>query len=130
MHIQGKSVKINKEPQAVFDFLSNFNNFKDLMPDQVKEWESDGETCSFKISGIGRIGMRYSKKESPTLIEMAPNGKAPLNFSLNIKLKPEGEATVAEGSIDADLNPMLAMMAKRPLENLINEITARLQTKF
>jgi len=102
----------------------------DLMPEQVKEWESDGETCSFKITGIGKIKMKFTKKENPSVIEMGPNGKAPLNFSLNINLKKDGDKTVAEGNINADLNPMLAMMAKRPLENLINEITTKLQGKF
>jgi len=130
MNIKGKSVTINSEPEKVFNFLADFNNFKDLMPEQVKEWESDGETCSFKISGIGKIKMKYTKKENPSVIEMGPNGKAPLNFSLNINLKKEGDKTVAEGNINADLNPMLAMMAKRPLENLINEITNKLQGQF
>ena len=130
MNIKGKSVTINSEPEKVFNFLADFNNFKDLMPEQVKEWESDGETCSFKISGIGKIKMKYTKKENPSVIEMGPNGKAPLNFSLNINLKKDGDKTVAEGNINADLNPMLAMMAKRPLENLINEITTKLQGKF
>ena len=130
MNIKGKSVKINAEQQKVFEFLSNFDNFKDLMPEQVKDWESDGESCSFNISGIGRIGMLFSKKEEPSLVEIGPKGKAPLNFSLSIKLKKEEDGTVAEGMVNADLNPMLAMLAKRPLENLINEITSRLQKKF
>ena len=130
MNIKGKSVTINSEPEKVFNFLADFNNFKDLMPEQVKEWESDGETCSFKITGIGKIKMKFTKKENPSVIEMGPNGKDPLNFLLNINLKKDGDKTVAEGNINADLNPMLAMMAKRPLENLINEITTKLQGKF
>jgi len=130
MNIKGKTVVIQAEPKKVFEFLSDFNNFKELMPDQVKEWESDGDTCSFKISGIGKIGMKYSQKLANQFIEMVPHGKAPLNFSLKINLQEENGATKAEGEIIADLNPMLAMMAKRPLENLINEITNRLQKKF
>jgi carbon monoxide dehydrogenase subunit G len=43
-----------------------------------------------------------------------------------IKLHEEDGKTIAKGEVDADLNPMLAMMAKRPLENLINEITSKL----
>jgi carbon monoxide dehydrogenase subunit G len=126
MRIEGKKVTINSDQQKVFDFLADFNNIGSLMPDQVKEWESDEETCSFKITGIGKIKMRYLKKESPTLIEMGPGGNASLNFSLVIKLHEEDGKTIAKGEVDADLNPMLAMMAKRPLENLINEITSKL----
>ena len=130
MEIKGKSVIINSEPSKVFNFLADFNNFESLMPDQVKEWESDNESCSFKISGIGKIKMKFTKKEEPSTIVMGPSGKAPLNFSLIINLKEDNGKTIAEGNISADLNPMLAMMAKRPLENLINDITNKLQGKF
>ena len=130
MDIKGKQVVINSNPQKVYDFLADFNNIEGLMPEQVKEWESDKDTCSFKITGIGKIKMKYLNKEPYSLIEMGPAGSGPLNFSLKINLKEQDGKTVAEGNIYADLNPMLAMMAKRPLENLMNEITSKLQGKF
>ncbi len=128
MHISGKSVIVNKSINDVFNFLADFNNFEHLMPDQVSDWQSDSDSCSFSVKGMGKVGMKYAKKEVPTYIEMVPYGKSPISFALKISLSPEGEATRATGDVDADLNPMLAMMAKRPLENLINEITAKLAT--
>ncbi len=128
MHISGKSVIVNKSINDVFNFLADFNNFEHLMPEQVSDWQSDSDSCSFSVKGMGKVGMKYAKKEVPTYIEMVPYGKSPISFALKISLSPEGEATRATGDVDADLNPMLAMMAKRPLENLINEITAKLAT--
>ena len=130
MHISGKTVSVNTDINKVFDFLADFNNFEHLMPDQVSDWKSDAESCSFTVKGMGKVGMKYAKKESPILIEMVPYGKSPISFSLKIKLAEQDGGTKASGEVDADLNPMLAMMAKRPLENLINEITSRLATKF
>ena len=130
MHINGKTVTVNSEINRVFDFLADFNNFEHLMPEQVTDWKSDSDSCSFSVKGMGKVGMKYAVKESPVLIEMVPYGKSPISFSLKIKLNEENGDTKAAGEVDADLNPMLAMMAKRPLENLINEITSRLAAKF
>ena len=121
---------MNTDINKVFDFLADFNNFEHLMPDQVSDWKSDADSCSFSVKGMGKVGMKYAKKESPVLIEMVPYGKSPISFSLKIKLAEQDGGTKASGEVDADLNPMLAMMAKRPLENLINEITSRLAAKF
>jgi len=130
MHISGKTVSVNTDINKVFDLLADFNNFEHLMPDQVSDWKSDADSCSFSVKGMGKVGMKYAKKESPILIEMVPYGKSPISFSLKIKLTEQDGGTKASGEVDADLNPMLAMMAKRPLENLINEITSRLAAKF
>ncbi len=130
MHISGKTVSVNTDINKVFDFLADFNNFEHLMPDQVSDWKSDADSCSFSVKGMGKVGMKYAKKESPVLIEMVPYGKSPISFSLKIKLAEQDGGTKASGEVDADLNPMLAMMAKRPLENLINEITSKLAQKF
>ena len=126
MHISGKSVVVNKNINDVFNFLSDFNNFEHLMPEQVSEWQSDADSCSFTVKGMGKVGMKYARKEAPTYIEMVPYGKSPISFALKITLSEEGAATRATGEVDAELNPMIAMMAKRPLENLINEITSKL----
>ena len=130
MHITGKTVTVNSDISSVFNFLADFNNFEHLMPEQVSEWKSDSESCSFSVKGMGKVGMKYAKKEAPFHIEMVPYGKTPVSFSLKINLAEEGPVTKATGEVDANLNPMLAMMAKRPLENLMNEITQHLAARF
>ena len=62
MHISGKSVVVNKNINDVFNFLADFNNFERLMPEQVSEWQSDSESCSFSVKGMGKVGMKYAKK--------------------------------------------------------------------
>ena len=50
--IEGEKVLINKPQSEVFSFLSNFNNFQKLMPEQVINWKSTENECSFTIKGI------------------------------------------------------------------------------
>ena len=133
MNINGKKVQIAKSKQNVYEFLSDFNNFKTLMPEQVTNWTSDTESCTFTIQGITTITLRYSKKEPYSLLEVVPEGKSPISFTMQFHLEnAEGDNLRSAGTIhiDADMNPMLAMMAKRPLENLVDVMSQKLQEFF
>ncbi len=133
MKIEGKKASIKASQKRVFDFLSDFNNYQQLMPEQIINWNSDVETCSFTIKGMADLGLKFARKEPSHLLELVPNGKSPVKFSLLIKLGPDilnEQNTTACVDVDADLNPMLAMIAKRPLENLANSITEQLNSVF
>jgi len=133
MNFTGQKVLINTAQEKAFEFLSDFNNFEKLMPEQVTNWKSDAEHCSFDIQGITSISLKYSKKQPYSLIEVVPDGKAPVNFSLQFNIEASNDNHQQSAGwvrIDADLNPMLSMIAKRPLENLVNVMTERLTGLF
>ncbi len=120
MIIEGKPATINKDIVSVYNFLTDFNNFKTLMPDQITNWESDKDSCSFTIQGMASIKLTFAEKTPHSSIKLKPVGKVPFSFGLNIKLTEQGETTIAQVEVDANINPMMAMIAKRPLENLVN----------
>ncbi len=120
MIINGKPATINKDIVSVYNFLTDFNNFKTLMPEQITNWESDKDWCSFTIQGMASVKLTFSDKVPHTSIKLVPVGKVPFSFGLNIKLSDQGSSTVAQVEVDANINPMMAMIAKRPLENLVN----------
>lgn len=132
MKIEGNKTTLAAVPQKVFDFLSDFDNYQQLMPDQIINWKSDKETCSFTVKGLTDISLKFAKKDPPRLLELVPDGKTPVNFSLIVHLDPDtlNEKTVVHVDVDADLNPMLAMFAKKPLETLANTITSQLEKVF
>ncbi len=120
MIIEGKAATINKDIVNVYNFLTDFNNYQSLMPDQITNWQSDVDSCSFTIQGMASIKLAFSEKMPHNLIKLVPEGKVPFSFGLTIKLSEQDNSTVAKVDVDAKLNPMMAMMAKRPLENLVN----------
>ncbi len=133
MKINGKKATVNTTQKKVYDFLSDFNNFEHLMPEQIVNWQSDVEHCSFTIKGMADLSLKFSKKEPPKLLELVPNGKSPINFTLLVQMQPDDfneQKTIAWIDVDADLNPMMAMIAKKPLENLANSMTEHLNKFF
>ena len=112
MIIEGKPATINQDIQSVYNFLTDFNNFQSLMPDQITNWKSDKDSCSFTIQGMADISLIFSEKIPNKFITLIPQGKVPFSFSLILKLTENNNNTVVNVDVDAKLNPMMAMMAK------------------
>lgn len=62
VNIKSDKREINSSTGEIFSFLSNFKNFRDLMPEQIVNWKSDEEYCSFTIEGMADIGMKIEEK--------------------------------------------------------------------
>ncbi len=101
--------------------LSDFDNFKEILPgDKIKNWESNGDTCRFEVEGVGPVGLKIIDREENKTLKYTADGKVPFNFFLWIQLKEanEGESKL-KVTLDANLNPMIKMVAKGPLEKFI-----------
>ena len=126
--IESDKTEVKKSAEDVFNFLSNFNNFQKLMPEQVTNWQSTEDTCTFTIAGMATLGMKIVEKRPNNLIKVTRDGKAPFDFNLEciLKEKTPNESEV-QLAFDADLNPMLKMMAVKPLTNFLNLLVGKLK---
>jgi carbon monoxide dehydrogenase subunit G len=125
--IESDQVNIQRSQNEIFSFLSDFNNFKSLMPEQVTDWISDANSCSFNIKGMASLGMAYESKTPDSEIRIRREGKAPFDFFLTCQIgksEVEGNSTL-KLFFDADLNPLLKMMAEKPLTNFLNMLVNR-----
>lgn len=121
-------VNINRSSSFVYDFLSDFNNFEKLMPPQISEWQSDGESCSFNIQNMATLGMRYESKTPHQHIKINSEGKSPFPFDLQCFIQENSlEACKVKLQFNAKMSPMIKMMAARPLENFINILAVKLK---
>ncbi|MFM2136426.1 MAG: hypothetical protein RL021_1826 [Bacteroidota bacterium] len=125
--LQSDKVTVARPAATVYEFLSDFNHFKDLMPEQVTNWQSTESECSFTISGMASLGMKLTEKVPHSLIKATRHGSAPFDFTLSCKIEDKGSESAVQLVFDADLNPMLKMMAERPLTNFLNLLVHRLQ---
>ncbi len=126
--IESDIVQIDNSAATIFDYLSNFNNFQKLMPEQVTNWQSTPDECTFTINGMATIGMKILEKTPFTKITIGSNGKVPFEFKLFVLLT-EKEATACSGQLlfESDLNPMLKMMVVKPLTNFFNMLAQRMK---
>lgn len=98
------------------------------MPEQVTNWKSTADECSFTISGMASIGMKMLEKVPNSLVKITSNGKVPFEFTLNIHLTENSPAqTTGQLIFDSDLNPMMAMMVEKPLRNFFNLLAGKMK---
>lgn len=125
--IESDKKAVSRSAESVFSQLSNFNNFEKLMPEQVTNWTSTEDECNFTIAGMATLGMKIVEKTPNSVIKVTRNGKAPFDFNLDCSIKETGpDSCEVQLAFDADLNPMLKMMAVKPLTNFLNILVSRL----
>jgi carbon monoxide dehydrogenase subunit G len=127
--IESEKVIINKPASEVFAWFSDLNNFRQLMPGQVEDWVSTENDCSFTIKGMASLGMEITEKIPVTLIKLSKKGKAPFEFVLYFQIGDQGNGTSSLCfAFDAELNPVLKMMAEKPLTNFLNMLVKKYQS--
>jgi len=123
--------QINASAETIFAFLSDFNNLQDLMPNKVVNWSSTPTTCAYTIEGMAHMNMAYGKNVENEKVEMISKGKNPFSYDLSTNISKVDD-TKSEVYIifNGDMNPMIAMMAKKPLQNFVDTLVDRLQEKY
>lgn len=126
--IESEEAVINRPASEIYNFLSDFNNFKSIMPEQVVDWKSTENDCSFTIKGMASLGMEFEEKVPASLIKIKQKGKAPFDFTIHCMLDQATEnSTKLKLAMDADLNPFLKMMAEKPLKKFLDTLVAGYQ---
>jgi len=126
--INSDAVTINRSQADVYAFISDFNNFGHLMPEQVVNYQSQTDSCSFEIKGLATLGLRIIEKFPYSKVIMKGEGKLPFDFTFiySSHIVNETSAEIIL-TIDADMNPFMAMMAASPLQNFVNMLAAKLK---
>ena len=125
--IESDKVEIQKSAKEVYDFLSDFNNFKKLMPEQVVNWSSTSDECTFTIQGMATLGMKIAEKTPNSFIKIIKNGSAPFDFTMSCMIGDLNPQCSIQLVFDVDLNPVMKMMAVKPLTNFLNILVNKLK---
>jgi carbon monoxide dehydrogenase subunit G len=127
--IESRVGKLNGPAERVYGFLSSFNNFGRMLPaDKVKNWQSTEDHCHFTVDGVGDAGMRIIEKEPYSLIKITGEEGSKVDFFFWIQLKEAGGTdTNIKLTIKADLNPIMKMMATKPLQKFVDTLVDQLE---
>ncbi len=127
---------VDHNQQIVFNYLANFENLSGYLNSgliekitekvpQVKitDFESNQDSCKFKITGIGVAEIKIVNREPFKTIKVESSGGLPLSFTFWIQLLPVDEyQTKMRLTLHADMSMMIKMMAGSKLEEGINHL--------
>lgn len=116
--------------QAVYNMLSNLSNIQkvqDKIPhEQVKNLTFTADSISISTQ-MGAVKMVIVNREVPREIKFETQ-ESPLPFNFWIQILPVSEASSKmKLTIKANLNPFIAGMVKKPLQEGIEKIADALQ---
>ena len=116
-------IKINDS--LLFEKLFIIENFKKIMPENVSKFEIlDADTFIFSIKGMPAIKLVIGEKKAPSLITLN-SSESKISFSLKAELKKiDDDNCTFSIEFNGDLNPMIQMMVKTPLQSFINDLSA------
>ena len=128
MKLESKTGKIESTDERIYNFLTDFDNFKHLIPsDKIKNWQSDETSCSFTIDPIGNTGVKIIEKEPFKLIKLTNLEESKMDFTFWVQLKMLSETdTRIKLTLEANLNPMIQAMAKKPLQEFLDKLVDQL----
>ncbi len=122
--IESKIGVIKESAEKIYNYVSNFNNFRYLMPEnKVNNFKSTEDTCRFTVEGIGQVGLKIIEKNPFKQIKISSDEQTTFNFLLWIQIKEvkPGDSRIKITS-EVNLNPMMAAMAKKPLKNFVDTL--------
>ena len=126
--IESKVGKLNGTSEKIYTFLSDFRNFSKLIPaDKVKNWQADENSCSFDVDMIGKTGLKIVEKEPFTVIKITGVEGSKFDFFFWVQLKEAENETRIKLTIKANLNPMVKIMASKPLQKFLDTLIDQLE---
>lgn len=121
-------VEITAKQEQLTAFLEDMNNFRHIMPEQIKDWQSDEESCSFFIKNLGKLGMKKPAIVEPDRMQFSSSETSKVKFILIFHSTNSSSGNL-EISFEllSEMNSFVEMMAKRPLTNFVNILTTNLK---
>jgi hypothetical protein len=130
MKIESKIGKSTSSDEKIYTFVTNFHNFKELLPaDKVTAWEASEDKCSFNVDPLGRTGLMIIEKDPHKLIKMVSDPEfSSYQFNIWIQLKKVADNdTRIKVTIEPLVSKMLLPMLKLPLQKLANGIIKKIE---
>lgn len=131
MIIDSEKVQVNATSEEICAFLTDSNNLLHLLPqNNISDFKSTVEECSFKVQGGVIISLIQDGTENNNKIFLKSGEKSPFPFKLTIELNEAENSTEGYIHFDGEVNMFLKMMVEKPLTNLFNYMSNKLKEHF
>ncbi len=131
MTAESKKVQAQCSDEKLYGFACDFRNFQRLLPSQVEDFQSDGNTCSFKVAGFMQLTLQYAERTPYSLVAITPahGSSSPIPFRIMMKIAHR-DANSCDVTVCAEIeggNPMMTMMLKPKLRPALDKIAEQIQ---
>ncbi|RYE17431.1 MAG: SRPBCC family protein [Sphingobacteriaceae bacterium] len=126
MTIIESNILVDVPAALVYNFLADLNNHQQLMPENVIGWTSTQNEAQFQIQNMVKLVLQVASR-NPTEIIINAIENPPFTLELKWVIKEVSAQTDITFIISADMNMMMKMLARTPLQKLADHETDRLR---
>jgi hypothetical protein len=126
---ESREGKVGFSDEVIYRFVSDVRNFERFIPpDSVKDWKTTIDSCSFEIPYAGKTIIRITQKIPHSEVVYSGKGFQNTEFSIKILIIKVSESTASvKAIVRAELNPMLKMIAAKPLEKFLERLITEIE---
>ncbi len=126
MIIESPITQINQSTQAVIDFASVPENYKQLMPENISKFELTGnQSFKFALQGMPEFELKLIDIQPQKILLSSASEKTPFQLSLLLNSTAENK-TNAQFVFEGNFNAMMSMMIKNPISNFLGVLSQKL----
>ena len=113
----------------LFEKLCTVENFNKIMPQNISKFEIINEdTFVFSLKGMPSLKLKIDEKENPNRIKLSSvDSKIVFSLTAHI-LENDNNTSLFYLEFLGDLNPMMVMMVKTPLQTFIDELSSNINS--
>ncbi|RYE36421.1 MAG: SRPBCC family protein [Sphingobacteriaceae bacterium] len=126
MTVIESNILIDAPAASVYNFLADLNNHQQLMPENVIGWTSTKDQARFQIQNMAKLVLQITNRD-PVEIVINAIENPPFPLELKWVIKEASAQTEVNFTISADMNMMMKMLAKTPLQKLADYETEKLR---
>jgi hypothetical protein len=129
-HFESRTGKLTCSSREVFDFVTDIRNFEQFIPQgSISDWQAEREACSFSISMVGTVTFRLKQSEPYNKVVFDGDALKKNDFTLILNIiDSPGSLAEVKVFLDAELNPMLKMMASKPIVQFLDILIREMES--
>jgi hypothetical protein len=124
MNLESPKVTVKKNQKEMYDFLTQVENYKQLMPESMEKFEITApDSFLFALKGMPQIELKIQETHEPDLVVLGSTSDK-FNFMLNANIEASGDdSSDVQLLFEGKFNAMMAMMVKSPLKKFITTLS-------
>ncbi len=121
--------KVSCSSREIFDFVTDARNFGQFVPeDKINSWKAEKESCSFSVPMVGTVAVRLSEKSEFTKVVYEGDALKKEDFILTLNIYENiNDLTGFNVILTADLNPMMKMVAIKPINQFLEMLVTEME---
>ncbi len=121
MNLESRVAKTQKSPEELYNFLTQVENFKHLLPDDAKFELLGEDKFLFGLKGMPEIKLTL-KESTPYSKVVLGSLSDKLSFTVTADIEEDPQGAAAQLFFQGDFNAMMAMMIKGPINKFLEQL--------